>query len=1575
MNYRELINNRRFNSRWKRLTWLLSIVVVIGTVSVLMLPAITLSQYGCGLTEHTHTSDCYVQSESAVLSCAYETPDEYVESETAETVETEETHQHMEECYVREQVLVCELEEHTHDESCIIKTLEDSEWQALMPKNFTDDWAYNLVLTAQSQIGYRESATETLNDEMGIAHGATMYGEAAQDPYGPWNTAFMMYCIDYVGISKDVFPVHYDIVDWQTQLKDNELLLTGEPSVGDIVFIDTNDDDNADVVGLLAKPVQDSAVVGIEGDTLPEVCVILGDYEDTVAQIAYNAETVTGYASVSDAQDRYDEFMQENPDLDGYSRTYKDEYTTITVSWGAEANLPKNTVFTASPIGPENDAFNTYFGQVKEMLDMGEIVDIKFLDLTFTDQDGQEIEPEAPVSIKVEYDTELYRPVGTQYTVLHFGENGIEQLDADVIAEEEAITGIEFSQNSFSVDAIVVSEEVPDGMGYVPSGTYGRLVASEINMGEGMNTDRQKSDPVTVNDWKYYLPSDKGDFDTEYAGGIINDKSVTTTVVTYKNEDGVTGTITANEDEFLVGLSTMGSTQTVSGVKSAPTDVMFILDMSSSMYGGGSTSAAERHTRNVQPMVDALNKTIANLNYLNEYNRIGVVIYYGYSNVITQSDNTHSFVLMPLDRYTAGSSGTFLTVDTTGSKLDGISVSAGVKSSDGNTYSAKHTIKHGHSGAEYVAGTYAQAGILNAMDEFLGADTTVTDINGTVMPRRPVYVFMSDGEPTAATENYTGANEPASDGTKQYARMGNNVTTGRNSAQSDFVTQLSAAYAKEMVARHYTECQEEPLYYTLGLGDELSLDVMDPTYAAANNTVGVNDDEKGDTTIINITSRITDYWQNLVNSGEVSFTTRTYKHNSWTMETRNHTVSKVNLDSATKFPSSVAQQFYVDKYFSAQTASDLENAFNDIMLEISLQQEFEITETTGPNNSGHVTFIDTIGEYMHVTEVEGIILNGELYTGDELAKNFLEPGVSGEPAEGNKLGQLGQPTAMGTAFVKDVATQLGLNPEKDYQYVAKMIDAAYHTGQLSWSNENNFSNCIEWWASVDSATGAHTFIGFHHEGGTEACEYDCAAEKHYSIANPPEGATYLIRSYFYIGTVTGDESGSHYDSNMMYAMAWVRTEIATGQESVIFALPNALIPTIDYEIGLDQDKNIIRLESSGAASPAMLCYQVGLKENVDVNEIIAEGTYSGIVKDESGEVTAVNFYTNDFDLENGYALNNTFVYFTPDIQNDRYYYTGPINEVQGEPTPIYVKTCSDADCTNDEHYSRATYIGDPDITAYYERYIYYSKSGETLAQHVKYKRISVSVFDKNDSGAYTSIQEIGGYQYIKAGTPHSMTNETLLNNFAVPKTNNTTGTSGYSDLPYSNPGHNTGDGRYIIGAMLGNNGQLGVSPVAFSGTKSMAGVDLKNYNFNFELYVTDSSFTIADGAIPLETVQNVGASYNEIEFSPLWHTYTGDYYYVVREVDDASNDYVIYDKSQYNITVSVGGTTSVTAVKVGEDTQVAANQLNFTNKIGTRLPNTGGVGKEPYIISGLALIIGVALVYINILKKRRREEN
>lgn len=808
------------------------------------------------------------------------------------------------------------------------------------------------------------------------------------------------------------------------------------------------------------------------------------------------------------------------------------------------------------------------------------------------------------------------------------------------------------------------------------------------------------ADPSTMDSWKEFFLKDV--ISTENAGGVWTDKSVFTDASAFA-QSGIT---MDGEYNFLVALSSIASNMVITGTSQVPTDTMLVLDVSGSMNDNyGSNDVAD-------DLVEAANESIDTLLSSGKYNRVGVVLYSGSS-----ADNTNdnaAMLLLPLGRYETGSDGKYLSYSmSSGSEYVSIDSDV-VYEGTQNVPASKFK--------EVVDATYIQKGIILAKDQFT-ASSNSTIVNDSVvgtLNRKPVMVLMSDGAPTLGSTNFTNPG--------QY-----NLGDGNNSSAAlGFVTQLSAAYAKSQIeAKYNNEC----LFYTLGLGignNSVAKSVLDPS---------------------NSSTAINDFWTSYNNAKTDGTVTVSGNGN--------------NAKKVTKFSADLDKK-YVDKYFAvsgnqANLAQGLKDAFEDIVGTIQIQSKYYPTLISGNDElSGYVSFVDRIGEYMEVVDVKGIIIHDDLFSGADLASNFV-PG-------GGKLGTFDNPTELGHEMVMAVRERLGI---KDDDTARTLIGLAYEHGQLGFDeNTGEFSNYIGWYANADGK-----FLGFYHEGETELPE---------PSGNVNTDPVFTVKSYGYLGEV--DEEHGVSKSDMMYATVQVRENIKTGEQIVTFAIPAALIPLVTYEVTLNENSVLTDLKATGATQPIRLVYETSLKEEINsftVKDMVSAEYLADIHNtDADGNV---NFYTNQWDHSNvaGYGTVNTYSYYNPSRQNDRYYYT--------EDTAVYADN------------QGTLYSGTTQPTGEkYRRYTVYKKDGTTLTTETAYRRITEATL------ATSVITEGTNNWHIKKGNIH-----VNLDGYTVNKSENKTETLSQVYVPFvDTQNHSIDDAGYefYVGATHGNNGKLTITP-------------------------------------------------------------------------------------------------------------------------------------------------------------------
>lgn len=161
--------------------------------------------------------------------------------------------------------------------------------QAAESVELSGDWGEDLAAVAQSQIGYTESSTDTVVNDVGETCGSTRYGEWYGDEYGDWNGMFLAFCLHYAEIPEDAVKADADTAEMLRSAQEKgfyEEAGVYQPEVGDIAFLP---DDQAGIVTEVSE----------EG-----VSVTAGDIDGAVAVIE-QAQPL-GYGSMEEARALYD---------------------------------------------------------------------------------------------------------------------------------------------------------------------------------------------------------------------------------------------------------------------------------------------------------------------------------------------------------------------------------------------------------------------------------------------------------------------------------------------------------------------------------------------------------------------------------------------------------------------------------------------------------------------------------------------------------------------------------------------------------------------------------------------------------------------------------------------------------------------------------------------------------------------------------------------------------------------------------------------------------------------------------------------------------------------------------------------------------------------------------------------------------------------------------------------------------------------------------------------------------------------------------------------------------------------
>ncbi|MBR2152545.1 MAG: VWA domain-containing protein [Clostridia bacterium] len=670
-------------------------------------------------------------------------------------------------------------------------------------------------------------------------------------------------------------------------------------------------------------------------------------------------------------------------------------------------------------------------------------------------------------------------------------------------------------------------------------------------------------DVNTMDNWTKYF--DINNLDTTNAGGVWTDKSVFTDASAFPDSVKM-----INDDEnFLTALSALAANKEVVGYSTVPTDTVLVLDLSGSMENSNSEDR----------LIDAANSAIKRLLDTNNNNRVGVVLYSASGSTGTSTYSESVTQILPIDRYTTGSDGKYLSLNNQGT----VSVDSdvrGTKNFDRKTKS-------------FGGGTYIQAGLWEALKMFEDMDTVISDNNWQAGDNRmPILVLMSDGAPSTGTTNY------ANVGTSNVGNGDENGLVAGNA----FLTQLTASYVINRIKAHYQgeNSDVRGLFYTLGFNignNDVAKSVMNPDSSTYTDAL----------------------WNSYNNLTTGSLSVRVKNTNSRSTQYSNVAITKNSY---------VTNKFYVDEYFSA-SGTGLTDAFQSIVDEIILQSRYYPTHLEGgsPDFSGYVEFEDKLGEYMEVKNINGILLGDTLYDGHMMASKLAD-------TTDNGLGTPDNPTELGDEFIRAVKTRLGIASTADAQ---ALVSDAFSAGQLSYKSNTEWSNYIGWYAKADG-----TYAGFWDENSTEPA---------------PQDAVYKNKSYGFLGETTG----SIKNSDMMYMSVQIRTDIATGEQTLLWKIPASLVPMVTYLVTLEgtnvemaQNVNVT-VENADKISPIRLIFESGLRS--DLNELNI--TRITDQKHIAADGITRQFWTNYFDISASTHDKHitTLSEFTPSKENERFYYT------------------------------------------------------------------------------------------------------------------------------------------------------------------------------------------------------------------------------------------------------------------------------------------------------------------------------
>ncbi len=859
------------------------------------------------------------------------------------------------------------------------------------------------------------------------------------------------------------------------------------------------------------------------------------------------------------------------------------------------------------------------------------------------------------------------------------------------------------------------------------------------------------ADPSTM-DWERFFGPDV--MHTEYAGGVWTDKSV------YKEASRELPGITLTDDNnFLISMSAIASNLSITGHTTAPTDTMLVLDLSGSMistyevgtirqqsYGNNNryTTVNGRDASLVKAMVDATNAAIAQLMTQNPNNRVGVVLFSGNTSTNQAATTSTATVVLPLGRYKGVSNGTELEyLQMNAEYEEDVALYEYISTGWNSGYwrATGETVDYIDTDEDVSVST--KEGLLTDTNTEVAVKSK-TVVGGTYT-QNGLYQALNEFNTVTDTRVPDGKVQAGADRVPAIVLMTDGAPTIATSSYSAVGTSNTGnggsendmiTFLTQLTAAYVRGAVANK--YTEPEADEQKVLFLTLGLGTSNSTGATNTLYPAGTT-----DDVAKAWETYLAQRDNS--TREYDLGDYERDiTRRSLVTAMN---------------YVDKYYYADDADSLITSFEQIVSEIELKAESYATliESTGADFSGYVTFEDELGELMEVSDMKGILIGDKLYTGEELAKGMTE---------GN-LGTPQRPNGKGDELIRTVKERI---PGTDTTAAQQLVNNAYLDQQLYWENANNWSNYIGWYAKADG-----TYAGFW--------------DKDSGYTNAPADALYANKSYGYLG--------ENQDSDMMHVVVMVRTNLQTLHQTVLFKIPAALLPTVTYNITLDEENpDTVKEFTRDSAQPMQVVFEVGLRSDinsVNLEEKIAAHIAAGghIHRNDDGSVT---LYTNEWGMNNdtdkdGYPDYNEALtaqvavsHFHPALDNSRYYFTEDtlVLDASGDPVTTAARPVdTDSDPDNGTGYHHMRYV--------------YSRTGRQAVQMPISAVTLTEKAQRNDQGQW----------YIPAGTIYQE-----LTRFRTEKASNTTKTLNYSDYPavYEN------GGKQDVYNFLGNNGSITVAP-------------------------------------------------------------------------------------------------------------------------------------------------------------------
>lgn len=157
----------------------------------------------------------------------------------------------------------------------------------------------------------------------------------------------------------------------------------------------------------------------------------------------------------------------------------------VTAAFGATAQLPQGVELKVSEIVPSTETYQSRYEKAKEALGVSKLTYARFFDISFV-HDNKEVEPAAPVSVKIKTDNAVQMPKDSQMKVVHFeDDNNVQLVDAQTDEKNNQVSEVSFDANSFSDYGTVLADYYTVNFVYKDSEENEQTISTLVDKASG----------------------------------------------------------------------------------------------------------------------------------------------------------------------------------------------------------------------------------------------------------------------------------------------------------------------------------------------------------------------------------------------------------------------------------------------------------------------------------------------------------------------------------------------------------------------------------------------------------------------------------------------------------------------------------------------------------------------------------------------------------------------------------------------------------------------------------------------------------------------------------------------------------------------------------------------------------------------------------------------------------------------------------------------------------------------------------------------------------------------------------